>query len=107
MAEKFAFDEVFGDAAQLILMNGAPARGFGGERAGDEFLAGAALAGDEHGGLVGRLCGSTGAGVPWARSGEQFVAALVFLGALKYSLTLRSWLKFSAFLRVTSNWSLE
>ena len=82
MAEKFALDEVFRDGGAIELdERGAGARALAVERARDQFLAGAALAGDQHGGLgAARLCGSTARKfLHGGALAQQFVAAFVLL----------------------------
>src|SRR5581483_2127235 len=83
--EEFAFDEVLGDGGAVELdERGGGALALAMERAGDEFLAGAALALDEDGGLgAGDLADELAEIFHGRALPEQFDAALVLLGAVE------------------------
>ena len=81
VTEEFAFDQVLRHGGAVELDEGrVGARALAVERAGHQFLAGAALALDEHGGLRARHLANEQAQILHHRAvAQQFVAALVIL----------------------------
>ena len=90
VAEEFAFDEVFGDGGAVDLDEGSAGAGaLAIEGAGDQFLAGAAFAGDEDGGLgAGDFADRVGANFPWPGLALQIVTGIVLLGVAKVGVDL-------------------
>ena len=90
MAEEFAFDEVFGDGGAIDFdERGIVARALAVEGAGDEFLAGAALAGDEDGGLcAGDLADQLAEIFHRRADALEFVTGVVLFGVAEVGVDL-------------------
>ncbi len=90
VAEEFAFDEVFGNGGAIELdERGGGALALAIQGAGDQFLAGAAFAGDEDGGLgAGDFADELAQVFHRGALAEQFVAALVLFGVAEILVDL-------------------
>ena len=108
VAEKFAFDEVFGNGGAIDLdERRAGARALAVKRAGDQFLAGAAFALNEDGGLgAGDFADQLAEVLHGRAAAEQRMLAL-FRVLAKHWLTWSSWMNSSAFRSTTSICSME